>query len=140
MRELQLLMKTRYLEPLLEKRQMNLSLLPQTAPLMWHVLIETLEAGQVAGWIAELPECRVVAESQEAAIASLQALLNQRMATIKVLPLQLSTENAESSWVKLAGALKDDASFVTWSDRFWAEKQNAVDDDELSVEESLRLM
>ncbi|MGB8699530.1 MAG: hypothetical protein WCD18_08955, partial [Thermosynechococcaceae cyanobacterium] len=70
---------------------MNLSLSqPTTTPLAWHIFIETLEQGQVASWVAEFPECRVVADSQEAAIAALKSLLYQRMARIQVMPLQLS--------------------------------------------------
>jgi hypothetical protein len=103
----------------------------------WHILVETLEQAQVAAWVAEFPECKVVADSQDAAIAALENLLKHRMATIKVLPLQLSSENP---WLKLSGRLKDDASFVEWSDRFWAEKQNCDNDEELSIEESLRVM
>jgi hypothetical protein len=118
---------------------MSLSLSQPTPAiaLTWHILIETLEQGRVSGWIAELPECRVIAESQEAAIAALEVLLNQRMATIKVMPLQLAAENSENPWLKVGGALKDDPSFVEWSDRFWDEKQqNSEDDEILSIEES----
>jgi hypothetical protein len=118
---------------------MNLAL-AQSIPIStmtWHVLVEPLEQGQVA----EFPECRVLAESQEAALAALEVLLNQRMATIKVMPLQLSSENSENPWLKVCGILKDDASFAKWSDRFWAEKQQDIDDDEvLSVEKSLSVM
>jgi predicted RNase H-like HicB family nuclease len=122
---------------------MNLSL-TQTTPistLTWHVLVEPLEQGQIVAWVAEFPECRVQAESQEAALAALEVLLNQRMATIKVMPLQLFSENSENPWFKVCGILKDDASFAEWSDRFWTEKQQGIDDDEvLSVEESLLVM
>jgi hypothetical protein len=122
---------------------MTLSLPQPTppSPLTWHILVETLEPGQTTAWVAEFPECRVVAASQLAAIAALEVLLNQRMATIKVMPLQLSSGNAENPWLKLGGVLQDDASFAEWSDRFWAEKQQSIADDEvLSIEESLRVM
>ncbi len=119
---------------------MNFSL-SQPTPFTWHVLIETLEQGQVAAWIAELPESKVVAESQEAAIAALKVLLSQRMSMIKVVPLQLPSDNFENSWAKVVGALEDNASFIEWSDRFWAEKQQSLDNEEiLSVEECLRVM
>jgi hypothetical protein len=140
-----LLLSTRplHLKALLEKHQMNLSP-AQSIPistLTWRVLVEPLEQGQVAAWVAEFPECRVVAESQEAALAALEVLLNQRIATIKVMPLQLSSENSENPWLKVCGILKDDASFAKWGDRFWAEKQQDIDDDEvLSVEKSLSVM
>jgi hypothetical protein len=122
---------------------MNLSLSEPTptSTLTWHVLVETLEHGQIAAWVAEFPESRVIAESQEEAIAALEALLSKRMATIKVMPLKLSSDNSENPWFQLCGILKEDASFAEWSDRFWAEKQQSVEDDEvLSVEESLGMM
>ncbi len=120
---------------------MNLVLSQSVPRLTWHILVETLESGQVSAWVAEFPECRVVAGSQTAAIAALDVLLHNRMATIKVMPLQLSPENAEDPWVKVCGMLKDNASFIEWSDRFWAEKeQSTEDDDVLSVEESMRVM
>jgi hypothetical protein len=122
---------------------MNLSLSQPTltSSLTWHILVEPLEQGRIAAWVAELPECRVVEESQEEAIAALEVLLNKRMATIKVMPVQLSSGNSENPWLKVCGVLKDDVSFAEWSDRFWAEKQQSLEDDEvLSVEESLRVM
>jgi hypothetical protein len=122
---------------------MNLSLAQPTptAMLTWHILVDILEPGQVAAWVAEFPECRVVADSQQQAIAALQVLFSQRMATIQVMPLQLSSENSENPWFKLGGILQGDVSFGEWSDRFWAEKQQNLENDEvLSVEESLRVM
>ncbi|MGL5063842.1 MAG: hypothetical protein ACRC62_27970 [Microcoleus sp.] len=122
---------------------MNLSLsqpIP-TSGLTWHILVETLEQGQVAAWVGEFPESRVTAESQEAAIAALKTQLNKRMARIKVMPLQLSSQNSEDPWFQLCGILKDDASFAQWSDRFWTQKQQTIEDDEIiSVEESLRVI
>jgi hypothetical protein len=119
---------------------MNVSLLQPATTLTWHVLIDALDHGQVAAWVAEFPECRIVADSQEVAIAELETLLHQRMTTIKVMPLQLSSKNSKNPWVKLSGALKDNESFVEWSDRFWAEKQQNTDEEILSVEECLEIL
>jgi hypothetical protein len=122
---------------------MNLSLLQpiSTSSLTWYVLVETLEQGQIAAWVAQFPESKVTAESQEAAIAALKTLINKRMVAIKVMPLQLSFQNSEDPWFQLCGILKDDASFAQWSDRFWTQKQQSIEDDEvISVEESLRVM
>jgi hypothetical protein len=121
--------------------QMNPLLLQSKPNLTWHVFVESLENKQVEAWVAEFPECRVVEDSQEGAIAVLEDLLNQRMAKIKVLPLQLSVGNSENSWIKIWGSLKDNVSFWEWSDRFWTEKQQSREDDEvLSVEECMRVM
>jgi hypothetical protein len=120
---------------------MNLSLLQPTHTSTWHIVLETLDLGQISARVAEFSECRVVAKSQEAAISALEVLLNKRLATIKVLPLQLSSENSESSWANLYGSLKDNSSFIKWSDRFWAEKQhNSEEEDILPVDESLRVI
>jgi hypothetical protein len=121
---------------------MNLSL-SESIPiaLTWHVLIETQAQGQVVAWVAEVPDAKVIAESQEAAIAALQTQFTQRLANIKVLPLQISAEDAVNPWAKVMGALKNSESFIEWSDRYWAEKQQNVEDDEiLSVEECLRVV
>lgn len=117
---------------------MNLAL--STSTLTGHILLETLEEGYSA-WIAEFSDCRVIAESKEAAIAALEILLNKRMETIEVIPLPISSGNSENIWLKLGGSLKDNPSFIEWSDRFWDDKQQNTDDDELlSVEDCLRLM
>jgi hypothetical protein len=141
--EVVLTIKPLHLKAVLEKHQMNLSLLQpiSTSSLTWYVLVETLEQGQIAAWVAEFPESKVTAESQEAAIAALETLLNKRMATIEVIPFQLSSQNSENPWFQLCGILKEDASFAEWSDRFWTQKQQSIEDDEvISVEESLRVM
>jgi hypothetical protein len=53
----------------------------------------------------------------------------------------MNSENSENPWFQLCGILKEDASFVAWSDRFWAEKQQNVEGNKvLSVEKSLRMM
>ena len=119
---------------------MNLALSASVSTLTGHILLETLENGYAA-WVAEFSDCRVIAESKEAAIGALEALLTQRMATIEVIPLPIQSNNPNSIWIKLGGSLKDNPNFIEWSDRFWAEKQkNSEHDETLSVEECLRLM
>jgi hypothetical protein len=50
-----------------------------TAPMTWHLNGGSLANGQVAAWVAELPDCRVVAGSRDAAIAQLEPLVDERM-------------------------------------------------------------
>ena len=127
---------------------MNLSFLrssstSETSKLKWHVLIQALETGQFSAWVAEFPECKVIAESEESAIAALEARLTQQMATVRVVPVQISpvVAPAESPWNKLVGLLKEDENFAEWSDQFWAKKQKSVEDDAiLSVEESMEIL
>jgi predicted RNase H-like HicB family nuclease len=69
-----------------------------------------------------------------------EKLGNEEIDPAFYMPLKFSSENSENSWPSLCGILKDDENFVEWSDRFWAEKQQNIDNDEvLSVEESLNV-
>lgn len=112
--------------------------------LSWHILLEPQVDGQVVAWVAEWPDCRVVAESREEAIADLKVMLEDKGKTIEIEPLLIQTGEAASTehpLMKFAGIFKDDPDFIEWHEQFWAEKQRNKDDDEiLSVEECLRVM
>jgi hypothetical protein len=83
----------------------------------WHIVVESLTDGQVAAWIAQWPDCRVVAGSRDEAVEAVRSALNQRMGTIEVLPVMIDVVVPE----------------------FWAEKQRSHDDDEiLSLEDFLK--
>jgi hypothetical protein len=115
--------------------------LPIAAPLntaSWRVLVESLGDGQVAAWVVELPDCRVVADSKAAAIAALAPLLNGRMEQMELITLPSTAANP---WAAFYGVLKDDADFRTWATQFWEEKQGSHDNEPiLSIEECLQVM
>ncbi|MFM2432730.1 MAG: hypothetical protein RLZZ511_3944 [Cyanobacteriota bacterium] len=112
--------------------------------LSWRMLLEQQANGQIVAWVAELPDCRVVAESREAAIGQLEALIEKRMAGIDAVEFQPRLNSftpAEHPALKFIGIFKDDPDFTAWHDRLWAEKQRNKDDDEiLSIEECLQVM
>ena len=120
------------------------AVLPASGHLDWHIVLETLNDGQVAAWIAEWPDCRVTAGGRKEAIAALKQSLGEKLKRIEVIPLSVSLDEsatAENPWEPFYGALKDDPDFIQWAAGFWAEKQCSHDDDEiLSVEECLRVM
>jgi hypothetical protein len=103
-----------------------------------QVWMESLSDGQVTAWAAGIPDCKVTAESEAAALDALRIAITQRRLTIGLLPLPLF--DTENPWVRFYGVLKDDPLFIEWSDRFWAEKQQINDDEELSVEELLSML
>jgi hypothetical protein len=123
---------------------MNLPVTALQSPttLSWHILLEPQADGQIAAWVAEWPECRVVAESREMAIETLKVLLDEKSRAIEIEPLVIHLgEKAEHPLMKFVGIFKDDPEFIAWHDRFWAEKQRSKDDDEiLSVEECIQIM
>jgi hypothetical protein len=122
---------------------------PSTAPLDWHIVLETLADGQVAAWIAEWPDCRVTAGGREAAIESVKQSLANKLEAVEVvsLPIPFAPQTVELASeappehpaMKFVGILKDDPNFAAWADGFWAEKQRSHDDEEiLSLEEFLQ--
>jgi hypothetical protein len=107
-----------------------------------QILLESLPDGQFAAWALALPDCRVVADSREGAIAALETRLEERRGAIEIIEIPLLfTVSAEHPLLKLAGVLKDDADFAAWHDRFWAEKQQIDEDEELtSIEELMGIL
>ena len=57
-----------------------------------------------------------------------------------MIQLPISSGNSENIWLKLGGLLKDNSSFIEWSARFQAEKQQNTVDEILPVNGCLRLM
>jgi predicted RNase H-like HicB family nuclease len=81
--------------------------------LSWHILLEAQADGQVVAWVAEWPECRVVAESREVAIVRLETMLEERMQNMKVVSLAVKPHQmAENPIAKFAGIFKDDPDFA----------------------------
>ncbi len=103
-----------------------------------QILLEALPDGQFAAWALALPDCRVVADSREGAIAVLETRLKERRGAIEVIELPgVRTTLEDHPVMKFAGIFKDDPDFVAWHDRFWAEKQQIDDSDELTAIEEL---
>jgi hypothetical protein len=90
---------------------MNLPIAPITPAFSAHMILETLADGQVVAWVAELPDCRVVAESRESAIAALEPLVNERMMKVEVRPFSI-TVPTEHPIAKFIGMFKDDPDFA----------------------------
>jgi hypothetical protein len=120
-----------------------------TAQLDWHIVLETLADGQVAAWIAEWPDCRVMAAGREDAIVAVRQSLAAKLEAVEVVSFPMpfvretielvSEKSSEHPVMKFVGILKDDPNFCAWADEFWAEKQRSHDDEEiLSLEAFLQ--
>jgi hypothetical protein len=96
---------------------MNLALANSqiTAPITWHLMVESLADGQVAAWVAELPDSRVVAASREAAIAQLEPLVDKRIASIDAVEFQPQLNSltaTEHPALKFIGIFENDPDFA----------------------------
>jgi predicted RNase H-like HicB family nuclease len=94
---------------------MNLPLQP-TPPIPWHLLLETLADGKITAWVAELPDCRIVADTREAAIAQLDASLEQRLGAIEVVPSSLPSPQPTEQPLPI-----NDLPSLPQNDPYWLE-------------------
>jgi hypothetical protein len=97
------------------------------------LLVKTLESGQVAASVLELPGYRVEAASKEIAIEQLRTTLIDHLQDVEALPWQLPVElpaSAINPWARMFGAFKDDAYFDQVMDIIQADR-DALGDDEL---------
>lgn len=125
---------------------MNLEL-PQSYPfsnLKVTILLETLTSGQVAASVLEFPNCRVQAETREAAMAQIQATFLERLKNIEAIswnvPIQANAIGvaalSEPTWIKFAGIFKDDSDFAEIMESIRAERTS---DDDSEVDPSYYL-
>jgi transcriptional regulator NrdR family protein len=108
------------------------------------LLLETLKSGQVAASVLEFPDCRVKAETREAAIAQIQATFLERLKNLEAIswnvPIQASavgvTSLSEPAWIKFAGVFKDDSDFAAIMESIRAERTS---DDDSEIDPSYYL-
>jgi hypothetical protein len=99
--------------------------------------LEAQASGAIGASVIEFPDCRVEAETREAAIAKVQAALLEQLARSETIswdvPLPPSEDlngaerRADSPWIKYAGMFKDDPDFAEISAAVRAERE--VEDD-----------
>ena len=100
------------------------------------LLVKTLESGQVAASVLELPGYRVEAESKELAIDRLRITLLDNLKDAETLPWQIPVSLpslSENPWKNLFGLFKDDRYFDEVLDIIQAER-NSLGDEELDPE------
>jgi predicted RNase H-like HicB family nuclease len=117
---------------------MNLDL-SQSAPfsnLKVTLLLEALTSGQVAASVLEFPDCRVKAETREAAIAQIQAIFLERLNNMEAISWNVPILTSEPTWMKFAGIFKGDADFAAIMESIRAERTS---DDESEVDPSYYL-
>jgi predicted RNase H-like HicB family nuclease len=94
-----------------------------------HILLEPTETGGASAAIAEIADCRVEADSREAALAALQQLLKQRLAQMEIIPLALPLEPPANPWVEFIGMFEGDAEFAEMAESLRQERGIDVGDD-----------
>ena len=96
------------------------------------LLVKTLESGQVAASVLELPGYRVEAESKELAIDRLRVTLLDNLKDAEALPWHIPVSLpslSENPWKNLFGLFKDDRYFDEVLDIIQAERDSLGDED-----------
>ncbi|OUL33960.1 hypothetical protein [Nostoc sp. 106C] len=91
------------------------------------LLVETLQNGQFAASIFELPNFRVEAKTREEAIAKLQATFLERLSHIEAISWNVPLSTSPPTWMQFAGVFQDDPDFQEIMDEIRAERTS--DDD-----------
>ena len=79
--------------------------------LTYSVLLEPLEKGGFLATVLGWPQCQVVGENREEAIARLRELVAARLEKAEVVSMEVERPQKEHPWMKFAGMFKDDPYF-----------------------------
>jgi predicted RNase H-like HicB family nuclease len=77
----------------------------------YKVLLENTAEGKALATVLELPECRVTADTTEAALFEVQQQLSHRLASAEVVSVQIPSQGGHPM-LKFAGIFKDDPDFA----------------------------
>ena len=80
----------------------------------YKILLENTSEGKASATVLELPDCKVTAENNAAALIEVKQQLTQRLAKAEVVSIEISTpvQPMEHPMLKFAGIFKDDADFA----------------------------
>jgi predicted RNase H-like HicB family nuclease len=99
-----------------------------------HILLEPQNNGHVLAQVPALPNCTLERSTREEALAAIQQLLSEKLATVEVVPVHVSpTSPPTSSWKPFLGKFKDDPYLTEIAAELWAKRQTE-DDEEISID------
>ncbi|HLO87863.1 MAG TPA: type II toxin-antitoxin system HicB family antitoxin [Nostocaceae cyanobacterium] len=77
----------------------------------YDVSIENQPDGTYKATVLSLPDCHTSGNTEQEAIEKISQILKNRLATSKIVTLEIDNTQAENPWLKLAGKYKDDPQF-----------------------------
>jgi predicted RNase H-like HicB family nuclease len=94
----------------------------------YKVLLENTPDGQSSATILDFPDCQATAATDQEAVNQVQHRLAERLATAKIVSIEVSTPLAVNPWVKFSGIYQDDPDFAEIAAAIRAER-NLVEDE-----------
>ncbi len=93
----------------------------------YKILLEHTADGRSSATVLELPDCQVTAITDMEAISQVQARLTERLATAKIVSIQVPSPQPNNPWIEFAGIFKDDPDFAEIAQAIRSERVSTED-------------
>jgi predicted RNase H-like HicB family nuclease len=94
----------------------------------YKVLLENTPDGQSSATILDFPDCQATAATDREAIDRVQNRLTERLATAKIISIEVPTPLTINPWIKFSGIYQDDPDFAEIAAAIRAERNPTEDE------------
>jgi predicted RNase H-like HicB family nuclease len=94
----------------------------------YKVLLENTPDGQSSATILDFPDCQATAATDREAIDRVQNRLTERLATAKIVSIEVPTPLTVNPWIKFSGIYQDDPDFAEIAAAIRAERNPTEDE------------
>jgi hypothetical protein len=94
----------------------------------YKVLLENTPDGQSSATILDFPDCQATAATDREAINQVQNRLTERLATAKIISIEVPTPPTINPWIKFSGIYQDDPDFAEIAAAIRAERNPTEDE------------
>jgi predicted RNase H-like HicB family nuclease len=94
----------------------------------YKVLLENTPDGQSSATILDFPDCQATAATAQEAVNQVQHRLTERLATAKIVSIEVPTPPSINPWIKFSGIYKDDPDFAEIAAAIRAERNPTEDE------------
>jgi hypothetical protein len=94
----------------------------------YKVLLENTPDGQSSATILDFPDCQATAATDREAINQVQNRLTERLATAKIISIEVPTPPTIDPWIKFSGIYQDDPDFAEIAAAIRAERNPTEDE------------
>jgi predicted RNase H-like HicB family nuclease len=94
----------------------------------YKVLLENTPDGQSSATILDFPDCQATAATDQEAINQVQNRLAERLATARIISIEVPTLPIVNPWIKFSGIYHDDPDFAEIAAAIRAERNPTEDE------------
>jgi predicted RNase H-like HicB family nuclease len=94
----------------------------------YKVLLENTPDGQSSATILDFPDCQSTAATAQEAVNQVQNRLTERLATAKIVSIEVPTPLVVNPWIKFSGIYQNDPDFAEIAAVIRAERNPTEDE------------